>query len=658
MNSLVYKGHIDHFRMYPAKHGFDYPFYFYAFDLDELENIDSKYRFFSYNNFNLFSINDKDKLNPVKGSIKEKLIGLISNEVQTDKICRITVITWPKVLGMGFNPAGFYYCHDAAGDLICIAVEVNNTHGERYLYLLKESILSQKGYKYGFKQNKNMYITPFNDIEGYYELYFTDIGKDLKILIKYKIKDKGVITVKMEGVGEAITPYSMGRAMSTMSFMTLLVMLIIYVHGFILWLGKKLRVVPKAQPSGTGVLLEKHPDAIERFFMRRFFELLSVIKKGCIEVVLPSGEKKIFGDTQDVKKAQLKVKRYWFFLQTGLFGDIGFGEAYVEKTWDTEDLFTLMTIMIENLEEIDKQLKKFRVFNYFADVVKHRARKNTRKNARSNISEHYDISNDLFRLFLDKGMQYSSAVYGSQDETLEAAQENKINRIIKMADIKEGEHVLEIGSGWGAMAAGIAKKIKCRVTTITVSTEQYNHVKELINEEGLNGKVEVKLCDYRDIEGDYDKIISIEMLEAVGHEFLPEYFTKCDRLLKDGGRAVYQVITIPDDKYDEYMKSCDWIQKHIFPGGHLLSLKEIKRVTEKHTSLKLCGMENVADSYALTLKEWKRRFEKNRQKIYGMGYDDEFFRKWIYYFTYCEAAFASKYLSDLQISFVKKEAKK
>jgi cyclopropane-fatty-acyl-phospholipid synthase len=246
-------------------------------------------------------------------------------------------------------------------------------------------------------------------------------------------------------------------------------------------------------------------------------------------------------------------------------------------------------------------------------------------------------------------MSYSCAIFRSPDETLEAAQRNKKHSIIEKAEIAEDDHVLEIGCGWGGFALEAVKKTGCRITGITVSQAQHDYAQRLVSAEGLEEKISVLLCDYRHVTGKFDKIVSIEMLEAVGHRFLGTFFEACDRLLKEGGRVVLQTITVPDQRYDSYRKGVDWIRKHIFPGGHLPSLKALTAAMTSHSKLNIVGVENIGAHYARTLREWRNRFNENIDTLTDMGFDKTFQRKWVYYLACCEGGFAADALGDLQI---------
>jgi cyclopropane-fatty-acyl-phospholipid synthase len=278
----------------------------------------------------------------------------------------------------------------------------------------------------------------------------------------------------------------------------------------------------------------------------------------------------------------------------------------------------------------------------------HRVRRNTKAGSRRNIAAHYDLSNDLYRLFLDETMTYSSAVFETPDQDLTAAQRNKYRIIAENARLERGQHVLEIGAGWGGFAIYAAGEIGCRVTSVTISRQQYDLARERVQAAGLGDLVDIQLRDYRDVEGTYDAIVSIEMLEAVGAEYFGTFFNVCDRSLRPGGRMSLQSITFPDMDYERQRRGANWIQTHIFPGGLCPSLAVIERSTHD-TRLIITGVTDIAASYVLTLRTWRERFMARLEEVRALGFDERFIRTWEYYLALSEAGFATGISQDLQI---------
>ncbi|ABC78887.1 SAM-dependent methyltransferase [Syntrophus aciditrophicus] len=285
--------------------------------------------------------------------------------------------------------------------------------------------------------------------------------------------------------------------------------------------------------------------------------------------------------------------------------------------------------------------------------IVHALRASTARGARKNIEADYDLSNDLFQTFLDRRLLYSCGIYADGLESCEDAQERKIEEIIRKVEIRVSDSVLDIGCGWGGFAAEAARKTGCRVTGITVSEKQHAFAREMVAREGLEDRVSILLVDCCDVSGIFDKIVSIEMLEAVGHQYLGDFFAVCDRLLKPGGKVLIQIITVADQVYDEYRRETDWIQKHIFPGGQLLSVTTLVEAATRHSSLVMEHLEDIGPHYARTLKDWRKRFNKNRNRVRSLGFDELFERKWNYYLACCEAGFRERALGDIQAVFRK-----
>jgi cyclopropane-fatty-acyl-phospholipid synthase len=279
-------------------------------------------------------------------------------------------------------------------------------------------------------------------------------------------------------------------------------------------------------------------------------------------------------------------------------------------------------------------------------------RSNTRRQARRNIHDHYDLSNELYAAFLDPSMTYSSALFDRPDLDLEKAQRRKYERLAEWTGLEAGDRVLEIGCGWGGFAAFAAGELGCQVTGITLSEEQASLARRRIAERGLAAQVSIEVVDYRDVVGRFDAVVSIEMLEAVGHRFLDGFFAACQRVLRPGGRMGLQTITIPDQVYDRYRRGTDWIRATVFPGGHLPSLGAIQASLARRTSLVVDRLDDMAGHYATTLRQWRRRFWQAEDRIRELGFDDRFLRTWDFYLATCEAAFRDRQIGVLQLALV------
>lgn len=384
---------------------------------------------------------------------------------------------------------------------------------------------------------------------------------------------------------------------------------------------------------------------------------LSGIEQGTLHVTYSDGIQKTYGNGQS-PKADLHIYNSQIFKRMSLYGDIGFAESYMDGDFETSDLTALITIGLINSKTLATKSED-RAYNRFVNLmpqlnkIKHWMRKNSKTQSQKNISEHYDLSNDFFELMLDDTMMYSSAVFEHPEESLYSAQQRKIKLLADKLRLKPGAKVLEIGSGWGAMAIHLAKEKQCEVTTVTLSKEQKALCEQRFKEEEVEKQIEILLKDYRDLEGTFDAIIAVEMFEAVGKEYFDIFFKKCESLLKPSGVMVMQIITMPDQRYAAYSKGTDFIQKYIFPGGHLPSVGKILETTSTHTRLNLLHMEEFTEDYAKTLRLWHEAFLQKLDAVKKLGFDEYFIRMWKMYLSYCEAAFITRNINLVQVAFTR-----
>ncbi len=374
------------------------------------------------------------------------------------------------------------------------------------------------------------------------------------------------------------------------------------------------------------------------------------IKGGAIDVTTPSGETLRFGD-DDRAPIALVVKDYRFANRVLKNGDIGFAEAWMAHEWETSDLSGLLTLLADNVERF-KRLLTGSFFGKTVNWIRHLSRDNTREGSRRNIHEHYDLGNRFYEAWLDPSMTYSSARFDATVADLEAGQRAKYKALAEHLDLKPGDHVLEIGCGWGGFAEFAAREYGVRVTGITISEEQLAYAKARMERAGLADRVDIRIQDYRDVEGQFDKVASIEMFEAVGERHWATYFGKIADVLKPGGRAALQIITIKNDLFDSYRKRADFIQRYVFPGGMLASVERLKEETAK-AGLAWRKAEAFGQSYAVTLAEWSRRFQAKWQDIRAMGFDERFKQLWLFYLSYCEAGFRTGRTDVVQLELAK-----
>jgi cyclopropane-fatty-acyl-phospholipid synthase len=351
--------------------------------------------------------------------------------------------------------------------------------------------------------------------------------------------------------------------------------------------------------------------------------------------------------------ATVTVKDERFFRRVALGGSLGAADAYVEGLWSTDDLVTALRILLRNLPALRgldrggaRLLSPFRRFAHWLN-------RNTRTGSRKNIAAHYDLGNDLFRLFLDETMAYSAAVFPRPEATLEEGQEEKFDRLCRGLALAPEHRLVEIGTGWGGFAVHAAGRYGCRVVTTTISKEQHDLAVERIRAAGLADRVEVLLRDYRDLAGRFDRLVSIEMIEAVGHGFLPAYLGKCADLLVPDGLAAIQAILMREQDYRRYLASVDFIRARIFPGSTLPALHTIASAVASATDFRIVHLEDITPHYARTLALWRERFMARVAEVRALGYPEEFVRLWEYYLAFCEAGFTERYIADQQIYLAK-----
>lgn len=394
------------------------------------------------------------------------------------------------------------------------------------------------------------------------------------------------------------------------------------------------------------------------FYEKAVLNLISKMNRGSLSLYLPDGQHLEIGDGKGNVKATITVKDPAFYKNLVLYGDIGFGESYVNGLWDTDSITNVIKwvlLNIENAPSVSGSKTKTAALNIFKwlNRIYHNSRSNSISGSQKNIAEHYDLNNDFFATFLDQTMTYSSGYFLNEETTLLDSQYAKYQRLAKQMNLQPTDHVLEIGSGWGGNAIYMAGTYGCKVTSVTISIEQQKLAMERVAEAGLTDKVEVIIKDYRDIKGKFDKIVSIEMLEAVGHNYYEEYFAKCNEVLKPDGILAFQVITSPDSRYTSLRKGVDWIQKHIFPGSLLPSVAKLNESINKTSDLTMVDLKDMGLDYARTLNLWCERFNKNIAEVKALGFDDTFIRKWQYYFNYCEAAFEMRNINVMQMVYTR-----
>ncbi|MFT5197867.1 MAG: cyclopropane-fatty-acyl-phospholipid synthase [Planctomycetota bacterium] len=403
----------------------------------------------------------------------------------------------------------------------------------------------------------------------------------------------------------------------------------------------------------TSLQSKSQPRLPERLIRKRFESL----RWGTLTVVQGGESTQYGGGGEGSLTASIVVHdaRFWDVLLRR--GNLGAGESFAQGLWSSPDPAEVVRLMVRNEEIMQAMDGGLAVLSKPLLSAYHLFRRNTESGSRSNISAHYDLSNEFFALFLDPSMTYSCGYFESADSTMEEASFAKMERACRKLELKTSDHLLEIGTGWGSMAMFAAKNFGCKVTTTTISKEQFALAVERIAAAGLSDQITVVLEDYRRLTGEYDKLISIEMIEAIGHQYFDEYFATCARLLKPDGLMCLQSITIADPFYDQARRSVDFIKRYIFPGCCIPSVGALIRSSSSASDLKTVHMEDIGPHYARTLSIWRSNLKRNWAQAKQLGFDDEFLRLWEFYFAYCEGGFAERRLGDVQIVLARPQAR-
>ncbi|TPG63847.1 SAM-dependent methyltransferase [Ewingella americana] len=381
--------------------------------------------------------------------------------------------------------------------------------------------------------------------------------------------------------------------------------------------------------------------------------ILSVLKQlsgAGLTIQEPGAEPLFFGDESAPLQGVIEVQQLRAYRRVLLGGSIAAGESFIDGDWTTPNLTAVLQLLAENLGLVDKIGARLSWLSAPVHGLIHLLRSNSRKQARKNISAHYDLGNDFYQGFLDSQMLYSSAWYQEPQMTLEQAQQAKMRRLCEQLQLRPGDHLLEIGTGWGAMAEFAAREYGCQVTTTTISREQYDFAVHRMEKAGLSDRVTVLFEDYRALRGQYDKLVSIEMIEAVGKRYLPTFFKRCNALLKPQGRMAIQAITIADQRYKYYSRNVDFIQRYVFPGGFLPSITAMSEAMTRHTGLVVRDLFDIGSDYARTLHEWRERVVSYWNQQTSPDSDDRFKRLWLFYLCYCEAGFRARTISTVQMT--------
>ena len=394
------------------------------------------------------------------------------------------------------------------------------------------------------------------------------------------------------------------------------------------------------------------------FWERALCRQLKKIDRGYLSLSVGNHTQQMGTVSDGTISANIEVHNPAFFRKTCLGGSLGVADSYADGDWDTNDLVAVFRLFLQNQEVMDGMESGWAsLLNRIARWGYLLSQKNTRKGSRKNIALHYDLGNDFYELMLDPTMTYSCGIFNSPECTLEEASLAKYDRIIDQLDIQPHHHVLEIGCGWGGFAHRLAERTEAKLTATTISNRQFEYAQDRIQKAGVHDRISIVKQDYRDLTGHFDRVVSIEMIEAVGHEFLPTYFSQISDLLVSDGAAMIQGITMPDHRYTQYLKEVDYIRTRVFPGSCVPSASAMIEAAVKKSDLRPAALHDFGYHYSRTLREWRMRFLENEEEIKKLGYDDHFRRAWLYYLCYCEAGFEEGYTGDIHLLLAKPECK-
>jgi cyclopropane-fatty-acyl-phospholipid synthase len=670
--SALFAGTVRHRRRRPAGNAFRYAVYHVLIDLDEVDELDRRVVGFGHNRAAVTSLHDVDHLGPAAAPLRDKLSAWLAARNVDLPDGPVRLLTGLRVLGYVFNPVSWWFCHHPDGRLALVVAEVANTFGESYSYLLDDLDVRSDG-TVRARAAKAFHVSPFLGLEGHhYDFVFRITPERILVHMDVSDGDGVVLDATQDERRRPLTTGVLLRALLRHPHLPLRTMALIHRQAVRLWW----RGTPfhrKPEPPGNGYPgAGRHPDGggrrtsadvttpvrgaamvtaptgAQRRTLQAVAGMLDDLEVGSVRVTLPDGRERLFGDVTSELRSDIEVRDWRFFTRLLHGASVGVGESFMLSEWTSSDLVSLFRIVIANRRALQR-ISPAALLRIAGDKAIHAVRANRLGQSRRNISAHYDLSNELYALFLDDTMTYSAGYFEAATATLEDAQVAKYRRLADKIHIGADDHVLEIGCGWGGFAVFAASTYGCRVTGVTLSEEQAAFARRRVREAGLDHLVGIRVVDYRRVRGSFDRIVSIEMLEAVGHRYLGTFFATIDRLLAPDGLAAVQVITIPEQRYDHYRRRPDFIQRYIFPGGHLPSLQAMTRAMGQDSELFVEDVENIGPHYAETLRRWRERFTANVDEVRALGFDDRFVGMWEFYLAYCEAAFLARYVNDLQV---------
>ena len=660
LTPALYRTRITHLRRAPVHHYFEHRSYSWYVDIDRLPQLPRWLRPFAR-----FEARDHFDGEP-NTTLRQRIDAFLADRGIDLQGGTITALLQARVLGYAFNPLSLYWCHDADGVLRHVVAEVHNTYGGRHAYLIPPDTGQPA------MVMKKLYVSPFNDVDGYYLVKAPRPDSQLDVTISLHRENQPAFVATLRGTRRPAGIGEIVRLQLVAPLAPLMGALAIRVQGIMLWL-RRVPVVPRpcshraregrtavsvdtAALVGTPISAKRWPDVArvpsdplsvvaapiaDRLFRRAAARLP-------LRLLYPDGT--VVGAADPTLPTMVIHRPDRLARRIGSYGLIGFGESYMAGEWSSTDLAGVLTEFAKSVADlIPPALQRLRPV---AVVRQPRTQFNSPAQARQNVSEHYDLSNDLFGEFLDETLTYSSALFDTlpaNRSQLRDAQWRKIDRLLDAARVGPGTRVLEIGTGWGELCIRAAAR-GARIRSVTLSAEQQRLARQRVAGAGLSDRVDIELLDYRDVDGCYDAVVSVEMIEAVGYRHWPTYFQTLDRLVAPGGRVAIQAITMPNNRMLASRNTYTWIQKYIFPGGLLPSVEAVIGATERHTRLRTVDMVSIGPHYAETLRLWRERFLDRREAVSALGFDEVFQRMWELYLAYSEAGFRSGYLDVYQWS--------
>ncbi|HWH15027.1 MAG TPA: DUF1365 family protein [Miltoncostaeaceae bacterium] len=664
MRSAIYAGALTHARRGPAAHRFRYRSAMLAVDLDEGPALDRHLRLLAWERPGPVAIRAEDHA----GDARRGLRGAVEEQLVRDGIDlaggRITLVTLPRVLGYAFNPISLFWCHGPDGAPRAVVAEVSNTFGERHLYTLPAGAAERRGPAWIWEVDKRMHVSPFHPAGGRYRFALTPPGSHIHIGITYVHGEGPPFHASFAGVRRPLTDREIALQLLRTPLAPPRVTALIHLEALRLWRrGAPFHRLPRFRPgegsvppAGAAAPARRglHPPPPPRRspvtpVVRALTPwALSRPPRGEVTLRTPDGRVRRWQSPRPGTSAELTVNSRDLYRRIARRGMTGVGEAYVAGDWDADDLAAAVEVLLRAADG-RRRGRLGRVTTAARDRRPRLPARMSHERARRFVGYHYDLGNDLYGLFLDETRTYSCAIFDDPGATLEEAQLAKHRRICDKLRLQPGDHVLEIGCGWGAFARVAAEDYGARVTGVTLSHDQHAHARRVVAEAGLDGRVDIRLQDYRTLRGTYAAIASTEMIEAIGHRELPTFFRACERLLADDGLVCLQAITMPDQRYDRYRRSRDWITQYVFPGATCPSLSALVAAARDASDLVVNDVEDIGPHYAETLRRWRERFEARHGDVRALGFDEEFVRAWRFYLASCEAAFRARSIQDLQI---------